>query len=496
MTVAAIGQIALTVPAIAGDNKINIAEKAAGFAISGDTGSVTGVTVTVKVGTQTFSATSDTADPAEWSVDVPADASYITESSVTVTVDARKTGHTDASQVSRSLVVDLTAPSTRSYSAPASLTVGAPIGAINPSTTTDTDIAAYSASGLPPGLAIDASTGAVSGTPTTAKASGQAATVTITDTAGNTATATISFPLVSKGTQTLSGFSYSKSSITYGDDAPIINAPSGAVTTLEYSASPASVCSVGAADGTLTINGIGICTITATAPANTNYNQGSASYEVTVAAIGQIALTVPAIAGDNKINIAEKAAGFAISGDTGSVTGVTVTVKVGTQTFSATSDTADPAEWSVDVPADASYITESSVTVTVDARKTGHTDASQVSRSLVVDLTAPSTRRLLGAGLAHRRGADRRDQPLDHHRYRHRRLQRQRPAAGPGDRRLHRRGQRHPDHRQGQRPGCDRHHHRHRRQHRHRHDQLPAGLQGHPDPERLLLQQELDHLRR
>ena len=217
---------------------------------------------------------------------------------------------------------------------------------------------------------------------------------------------------------------------------------------------------------------------------------------MTVAAIGQIALTVPAIAGDNKINIAEKAAGFAISGDTGSVTGVTVTVKVGTQTFSATSDTADPAEWSVDVPADASYITESSVTVTVDARKTGHTDASQVSRSLVVDLTAPSTRSYsapasltVGAPIGAINPSTTTD--TDIAAYSASGL-----PPGPGDRRLHRRGQRHPDHRQGQRPGCDRHHHRHRRQHRHRHDQLPAGLQGHPDPERLLLQQELDHLRR
>ena len=39
---------------------------------------------------------------------------------------------------------------------------------------------------------------------------------------------------------------------------------------------------------------------------------------------GTLALNVNAIATDDTINIAEKASGFAISGDTGSVGGVTV----------------------------------------------------------------------------------------------------------------------------------------------------------------------------
>ena len=49
MTVAAAGTLVLNVDAIAGDNRVNIAEKAAGFSISGDTGSEGGVSVTVTV---------------------------------------------------------------------------------------------------------------------------------------------------------------------------------------------------------------------------------------------------------------------------------------------------------------------------------------------------------------------------------------------------------------------------------------------------------------
>ena len=51
-----------------------------------------------------------------------------------------------------------------------------------------------------------------------------------------------------------------------------------------------------------------------------------------------LALGLDAIAGDDVVNIAEKAAGFAITGTTGSVGGVTVRVAIGSQpALSATS---------------------------------------------------------------------------------------------------------------------------------------------------------------
>ena len=384
VTVAAAGTLVLNLDAIAGDDTVNIAEKAAGFAISGATGSQGGVSVTVTVGTTDLTATS--AAGGAWSVDVPADAAYLTGTSVAVTVSASKTGFTSPSDVTRALAVDLAAPSA-TYTAPSSLQVGVAIGAMTPSTT-DTDIASYGATGLPPGLGIDSTTGVISGTPDTGDANAADATVTVTDTAGNTDTVDITFPAVAKGDQTLTGFAYSPASVTFGDTAPAVTAPGGVQTTLAYSAAPATVCTVDASTGALTLAGVGECNITATAAPSDDYNQGTATYTVTVAAAGTLALTLDTIAGDDTVNIAEKAAGFAISGDTGSEGGVSVTVTVGSTPLTATSDSGGA--WSVAVPANAAYLTGTSVTVTVSASKTGYTPPSDVTRALAVDLTAPS----------------------------------------------------------------------------------------------------------
>ena len=319
-------------------------------------------------------------------MDVPPGASYITGTSVAVTVSASKTGYTSPSDVTRALAVDLAAPSA-TYTAPSSLQVGVAIGAMTPSTT-DTDIASYGATGLPSGLGIDSTTGAISGAPDTADANTADATVTVTDTAGNTDTASIAFPAVAKGDQTLTGFAYSPASVTFGDTAPAVTAPGGVQTTLSYSATPATVCTVDASTGTLTLVGVGDCNITATAAGTADYNEATAAFTVTVQAAGALALTLDAIAGDDTVNIAEKAAGFAISGDTGSQGGVSVTVTVGGTPLTATSAAAGA--WSVDVPPGASYITGTSVAVTVSASKTGYTAPSDVPRTLAVDLAAPS----------------------------------------------------------------------------------------------------------
>ena len=72
-----------------------------------------------------------------------------------------------------------------------------------------------------------------------------------------------------------------------------------------------------------------------------------------------LALNLDAIAGDDTVNIAEKAAGFTISGDTGTESGVSVTVTVGSTPLTAT--LAAGGAWSVAVPANAAYITGASV---------------------------------------------------------------------------------------------------------------------------------------
>ena len=388
VTVQAAGALVLNLDTIAEDNRVNIAEKTAGFTISGDTGTESGVDVTVTVGATELTATSAQADPATWSVSVPADASYITGASVDVAVNASKTGYTSPSAVQRTLTVDLTAPTAPTYTAPASLQVGVAIAAMSP--TGGTGIDEYNATGLPPGLGIDTATGAISGTPDTAQANTASVTVTVSDTAGNTAEVSITFPAVAKGDQALTGFGYSASSVAFGSTAPTVTAPGGVETTLSYSATPSEVCTVDPSSGALTLAGVGGCAITATAAGTDDYNEATATFTVAVRAAGALVLNLDAVATDNTVNIAEKTAGFTISGDTGSQDAVSVTVTVGATELTATSAEADPATWSVSVPADASYITGTSVDVTVSASKTGFTAPAAITRTLTVDLTAPT----------------------------------------------------------------------------------------------------------
>ena len=287
VTVETLGTLVLNLDAIATDDVINIAEKAAGFDISGDTGTASGVDVSVQSGSETLTTTS-AGDPGTvtWSVRVPADASYITGTSLEVSVSASKAEFTAPAASTRTLIVDLTAPAAPSYSTPDSLKVGEAITAISPSGGSGID--AYSATGLPSGLSINSSTGAISGTPDTADASTASATVTGSDTAGNTATVDIPFSAVAKGDQTLTGFHYSASSVTFGSTAPAVTAPSGAQTTVSYSTTPAAVCAVSPSTGVLSLVGSGRCEITATAASTDDYNRATAMYTVTVQAAGQL----------------------------------------------------------------------------------------------------------------------------------------------------------------------------------------------------------------
>ena len=180
---------------IAGDDTINIAEKANGFPISGDTGAESGVTVEVTIGTGMLSTTSVAVPAGDWSVIVPSNAGYITGTSVSLSVTATKTGFTDAMPVSRTLTVDLTAP-TVSYTAPLSLTVGDAIMDMVPTKSEDIDSYAISSDPLLRGLSLNGATGVISGTPTTGNRNTQRVEVLATDEAGNTGTAMIDFPPV------------------------------------------------------------------------------------------------------------------------------------------------------------------------------------------------------------------------------------------------------------------------------------------------------------
>ena len=261
------------------------------------------------------------------------------------------------------------------------LKVGEAISPMSPSGGVGID--GYSATGLPSGLDIDTGSGVISGTPDTVDADTATARVTVGDTAGNTATTTISFPAVAKGDQALTGFAYSASSVTFGSAAPTVTAPTGVLTTLGYSATPAGVCAVDPSTGAFTLVGAGDCEITATAAGSSDYNEATATFTVTVRPAGALVLNLGVIAGDNTISIAEKAAGFTIGGDTGTEIGVEVSVEIGSGTLTASSaDDAGTARWSVSVPVDATYITGTSLAVTVNASKTGYSEPAAITRTL------------------------------------------------------------------------------------------------------------------
>ena len=88
---------------------------------------------------------------------------------------------------------------------------------------------------------------------------------------------------VAKGAQTLTGFRYSAASVTFGDTAPTVTAPSGAQTPLSYSATPSTVCTVGPGSGALTIVGAGDCEVTVTAAVTADYEVATAMFTVAVA---------------------------------------------------------------------------------------------------------------------------------------------------------------------------------------------------------------------
>ena len=264
VTVNPAGALTLVVAAVAGDNTINISEKTAGFTISGATGTEAGVSVAVKLGTETFTAVTSAkvggATNATWSVPVTADAAYITGASVALSVATAKTGYTAPADFSRTLTVDLTAPTAPGYTAPAALTVGTAITAMSPSGGSGID--AYSATGLPAGLAINPGSGVIAGTPSTANASTASVTVTVADRAGNSATVALTLPAVAKGSQDLSGFGYALTSLNYGAATPTLSAPTLlGCTALSYASATTDVCTVDA-NGALAILAVGACTVT------------------------------------------------------------------------------------------------------------------------------------------------------------------------------------------------------------------------------------------
>ncbi len=289
ITVVAAGPVTVGLDAnIAGDDVVNIAERMAGFPISGTVDAGAMVEVTLAGG----STRNATVSGATWTLDIPADDPEITGASVVVEATATLAGGTGTA--SRTITVDLVAP-TATYTPPASLTVGTAITAITP-TSPSADINAYAVQSgtLPPGLTLAVGTGVIDGIPSTANASTADVTIRLTDEAGNPNDVEIDFPMVAMGSQTLTGFAYTPTTVALNAPTPpTVTLPSGVQTgsTLSYTSGDAAICTVDAT-GALTLVGAGACVITVTASATTNYNEASADFTITVAAAGAAGVTV------------------------------------------------------------------------------------------------------------------------------------------------------------------------------------------------------------
>ena len=274
-----VGDVAVTLDAdIAGDDIVNIAEKALGFTISGTVadGATVGVTL---AGGSTRTATVSTTT---WTLDIPADDDEITGTSVVVLATATLAG--DTGTVTRTIDIDLAAP-TATYAAPGTLTVGTAITDIIPgSPSADISNYALQASTLPPGLTLASDTGIISGIPTTVNATTADVTIRLTDEAGNPGDVPIAFPMVAMGSQVLDGFAYTPDTVALNAPTPpVVTLPSGVQTgsTLSYTSGDINICTVDSA-GALTLVTAGACVITVTASATTNYNEATAEFTITV----------------------------------------------------------------------------------------------------------------------------------------------------------------------------------------------------------------------
>ena len=368
---------------IAGDDVVNIAEQAAGFEIRGTVDTGAAVSVTIDSGI----ARPATVTGTTWMVTIPSGAAEITGTSVTVRATATLSGSTPG-EATRTLTVDLTPP-TATYAAPATLTVGTAITTITPGTPSG-DISTYTVQSgtLPPGLTLDGTGGGISGTPTTANAATAPVTIGLTDTNDNPAGVSLTFPAVAMGSQTLTGFTYSADTATLGQSAPTVTEPTGQQTgsSLSYASGDASICTVDATTGALTLVAAGTCAITVTASETADYQAATATFTITVSEAPVVMVTLNAnIAGNDIVNIAERAAGFDITGTVDTGAAVSVTIDSGI----ARPATVTGTTWVVAIPADDSEITGTSVTVTATATLSGST-TGEATRTLTVDLTPPT----------------------------------------------------------------------------------------------------------
>lgn len=143
----------------------------------------------------------------------------------------------------------------------------------------------YSATGLPPGMGIDANTGVLSGTPTAAGTYSVQVMATDSTTGTGPASQTHTIPLViNKANQAPLMAAATSSPIAVGATSALSASGGSSAGAVSYAVTTgAAFCSLDTTTQTLTGTSVGTCTVTATKAADANYNAASAITQIIVA---------------------------------------------------------------------------------------------------------------------------------------------------------------------------------------------------------------------
>ncbi|WP_338924372.1 BapA-related adhesin SiiEA [Escherichia coli] len=400
----------VTINTVAGDDVINATEHAQAQIISGSaTGAATGSTVTVTIGTNTFTTVLDASG--NWSVGVPASVvSALANGTVTINASVTDAGGNSGS-TTHQVTVNTGLPTITfntisgdnvlnadEKGQPLTISGGSTGLATGAQVTVTLNGHNYSAT-------TDASGNWTLTVPVSDLAAlGQAnytVSASATSAAGNTASSQANLlvdsglPAVTintvAGDDVINNVEHTQAQIisgtatgaVAGDRLVVTIAGQQYVTSTDASGNwsvgvPASVIS-GLADGTVTIS----ATITDSAG---NSSTQTHNVQVNTAAVS---LSVSTISGDNLINAAEAGSALTLSGTgTNFAAGTVVTVLLNGKGYSATIQS--NGSWSVNVPAaDVAALADgTSYTVSASAQDSAGNSAT-ASRSVTVDLTAP-----------------------------------------------------------------------------------------------------------
>ncbi len=213
-----------------------------------------------------------------------------TASPYTVTIGASNAGGTGTSQ---SLVITVAPEITSTLAANATVGTAFNYSIAASNTVAGNGTISYSATGLPPGLSVSTTTGAITGTPTTVTGSPFTVTIGASNAAGAGATKSLLIT-VGQGSQTITGFT-APASVAVGATASPLSATGGASLNAVTFSSGSATCTV--LGNVVTGVHVGPCTLNANQLGNTDYlaaGQASTSITVTQGSQSITGFTAPA----------------------------------------------------------------------------------------------------------------------------------------------------------------------------------------------------------